>query len=118
MKRMLEEFANGNILPNLGVDMDNHMHTVTVDFVAERINYHSENETERLDKANNSFYDVTVRLQETLTKEQSDIYRDCEVAYSELDAETMHFYYEAGFGDAVRFIMGWKEGVFQKSTNM
>ena len=98
--------------------MDDNLYTVTADFVAERINYHNENETERLDKAYNSFYDVTTQLQETLTKEQSEIFRDCEAAYSELDGETTHFYYEAGFGDAIRFIMGWKEGIFQKLTNM
>ena len=93
--------------------MNDHLHTATAEFVAERIDYHRENETEKLDKAYNSFYDVTARLKETLTNEQSEIFRDCEVAYSELDAEVMHFFYEAGFRDAVRFIMGWRDGLFQ-----
>ena len=90
--------------------MDSHLCMATAEFVAERINYHSENETERLDEAYNSFYAATIQLQETLSKEQSEIFRDCEATYSELDGETMHFYYEAGFGDAIRFIIGWKEG--------
>ena len=97
--------------------MNDHLHTATADFVAIRIDYHNENETERLDKAYDSFYTVTAQLQETLSEDQSKIYSDCEAAYSELDAETIHFYYEAGFGDAVRFIMGWRDGSFQELTS-
>ena len=92
--------------------MDDHMYMATAEFVAGRIDYFSENESEKLQKAYSLFYSMVTRLQETLTKEQSVMFRDCEAIYSELDSETMHFYYEAGFGDAIRFIMGWRDGSF------
>ena len=65
-------------------------------------------------KPYSSFSSVTSQLLETLSEEQSIIYRDCESNYCELDAETIHFYYEAGFSDAIRFVMGWKDGLFNK----
>ena len=95
--------------------MDDHLYMAMAEFVAERINFYGENEPEVLQKAHSSFYSAATKLRETLTKEQSKIFMDCEAIHSELDGETMHYYYEAGFSDAVRFIMGWKEGMFQKA---
>ena len=92
--------------------MHDHLYKATAEFVAKRIDFYGENEPERLQEAYSSFYSVVTKLRETLTKEQSKLFMDCEASYSELDSETMHFYYEAGFSDAVRFIMGWKEGLF------
>ena len=94
--------------------MDHHLQTATEEFVAERINYHRENESERLQKAYSSFYSKATQLQGSLTEEQAKIFTACEDNHSELDSEAIYYFYEAGFGDALRFIMGWGEGSLHK----
>ena len=89
--------------------MDDHLYTATAEFVTERINYHGANEPKGLQNAADAFKAAADTLQKTLTKEQTTLFLDAESRYSDLDGEQMRFYYEAGFGDAIRFIMGWRE---------
>jgi len=90
--------------------MNDHMYTAAMELVTERINYHGANESKGLLHAADVFKAVADRLKETLTEEQISLFMDCETFYSDLDGEQMRFYYEAGFADAIKFIMGWREG--------
>ena len=90
--------------------MDEHMYTTTAEFVTERINHHGANEPKGLQDAFEVFKEATAALQQSLTAEQNALYLDCETYYGSVDGEQMRFYYEAGFGDAIKFIMGWREG--------
>jgi len=90
--------------------MDDHMYTATMEFVTERINYHGANEPKGLQDAYDKFKIAADTLQKSLLTEQGTLYLDCETMYSDLDGEQMRAYYEAGFGDAIKFIMGWREG--------
>ena len=90
--------------------MNDHMYTVTMELVTERINYHGENESKGLARAANEFITAADCLKETLSKEQTALFFEAESKFSDLDGEQMRFYYEAGFADAIRFIMGWREG--------
>jgi len=90
--------------------MDDKMYTATMEFVTERVNYHGENEPKGLWDDYEAFKLAVERLKETLTKEQLELFLDCETFYSAVDGGQMRFYFEAGFGDAVQFIMGWREG--------
>ena len=93
-----------------GAVMNEHMYTATMEFVTERINYHGENEPKGLWNDYEAFKLAIARLKETLTEEQMALFQDCETFYSNVDGSQMRFYFEAGFGDAIRFIMGWREG--------
>jgi len=90
--------------------MDNHMYKATSEFVTERVNYHGANEARGLQNAHENFQTAVETLRKTLSTEQSALYLNCDTAYSGLDGEQMRFYYEAGFADAIRFIIGWREG--------
>ena len=86
------------------------MYSATMDFVTERVNYHGANEASGLLTAVDAFDVAVAHLKETLTEEQVALFLDCETMLSDVDGEQMRFYYEAGFADAVRFVMGWREG--------
>ena len=90
--------------------MDDYLYTAAMEVVTERVNYHGANEPKGLQDALNTFKSAVNRLQETLTTERAIFFMDCETYYSGLDGEQMRFYYEAGFADAVGFLLGWKEG--------
>ena len=90
--------------------MDEHMYTATMEFVTERINCHGENESKGLLDAYDNFKAAADRLKETLTKEQTELFLECETFFADVDGEQPRFYYEAGFGDAIKFILGWREG--------
>lgn len=77
------------------------------DFIVSRINYHGSNESECLKEAYLSFSDAVQKLRNTLTPEQEILFRKCENAYCVLDGETINFYYQAGFSDAICFLKSW-----------
>jgi len=77
------------------------------DFIVSRINYHGSNESECLKEAYLSFSDTVQKLRDTLTPEQEILFRKCENAYDVLDGETINFYYQAGFSDAICFLKSW-----------
>ena len=87
--------------------MDDHLNKAIAEFVTTRVNHHGENEPENISKAAAKLCGYAGRLQETLTHEQGFLFMDCEDAYAEVDGETMRYYYKAGFGDAIGFLMGW-----------
>lgn len=77
------------------------------DFIVSRINYHGSNESECLKEAYLNFSDAVQKLRDTLTPEQKILFRKCENAYGVLDEETINFYYQAGFSDAIYFLKSW-----------
>lgn len=77
------------------------------DFVVSRINYHGSNESECLKDAYLNFRNEVQKLRDTLTPEQEILFRKCENAYGILDGETINFYYQAGFSDAICFLKNW-----------
>lgn len=77
------------------------------DFIVSRINYHGSNESECLKEAYLSFSDAVQKLRDTLTPEQKILFRKCENAYGVLDGETINFYYQARFSDAICFLKSW-----------
>lgn len=89
--------------------MDENLYQVTDEFVAQRISYHGENETEAVNGAYMELRSRVERLRETLSEEQSALLRDCENAYHSSDGESGRYYYKAGFGDAIRFLLDWGE---------
>ena len=86
------------------------MYSATMEFVTERVNYHGANESSGLLTAVDAFDVAVAHLKETLTKEQVVLLLDCETMLSDVVGEQMCFYYEAGFADAIRFVMGWRAG--------
>ena len=87
--------------------MDCSLHKATEDFISRRINDHGMNEKDAVTEAYKSFRDDALRLKETLTGEQAALFKACEDTYALADGETCHYYYKAGFGDALRFLLGW-----------
>ena len=81
-----------------------------MELVTERINYHGANESKGLIHAAVAFKAIVDCLKETPTVEQTSLFLEAESKFSDLDGEQMRFYYEAGFADAIRFIMGCREG--------
>ena len=90
--------------------MNDHMYTVAMELVTERINHHGANESKGLIHAADAFKVAADCLKVTLTKEQATLFLEAESKFSDLDGGQMRSYYEAGFADAIQFIMGWKEG--------
>ena len=87
--------------------MDEHLHQVTEEFITERVNYHGQNEPDAVYEAYMDLHTKAERLRDTLNNEQAILLRKCEDVYRFDDGETMRFYYTAGFGDAIRFLMDW-----------
>ena len=77
------------------------------DFVVSRINYNGSNESECLKEAYLNFRNEVQKLRDTLTPEQEILFRKCENSYGVLDGETINFYYQAGFSDAICFLKSW-----------
>lgn len=87
--------------------MDKEMEKDIDEFIVSRINYHSSNESEGLEDAYLSFSDAVQKLRDTLTPEQEFLFRKCENSYGVLEGETINFYYQSGFSDAVNFFKRW-----------
>lgn len=87
--------------------MDENLYKVTEEFITQRVNYHGKNETETVNGAFMELRACVERLRETLSEEQLLLLRKCENAYRVADGETQRFYYKAGFGDAIRFLLDW-----------
>lgn len=87
--------------------MDKNLQQVTDEFITERVNYHSKHEADVLTDAFVQFSDHAKHLCDTLTEEQSLLFRKCDNAYRHLESECQRFYYKAGFGDAISFLLNW-----------
>jgi len=83
------------------------MYETTAEFITERVNYHGAHETGGIQQAAEDLCTSVKRLQETFTEEQEILFRDCEMAYSYVDGETMRYFFKAGFGDAIHFLLDW-----------
>jgi len=89
--------------------MDESLRAATDEFVNQRVSYYGKNETEAVNGAYMELRACADRLREALNEEQERLLRFCENAYHVADGETRQFYYKAGFDDAIRFLMNWKE---------
>jgi hypothetical protein len=89
--------------------MDKEFGKATDEFITRRINWHGGHETEAVNSAYLELRGTAERLGETLTEEQRLLLRSCENAYRVADGETERFYYKAGFGDAIRFLLRFGE---------
>ena len=89
--------------------MDKNFEQAKEEFIGQRINYYGQNETDAVNDAFMTLRANVDRLCETLTGDQIRLLRACEDAYRLSDGETGNFYYRAGFGDAIRFIMSWTQ---------
>ena len=87
--------------------MDENLCRVTAEFITERVNYHGQQEPGNIGAAAEKLYATVEKLRQTLTDEQILTLRDCENFFAEVDGETMRYYFKAGFGDAVRFLLDW-----------
>ena len=89
--------------------MDESLRKVTDEFITERVSYHGRNEAKAVNDAFMELRAKVERLHETLNDEQLLLLRTAENAYRVADGETQQFYYKAGFGDAIHFLMSWSE---------
>ena len=77
--------------------------------VLERINGYGECESTAVQASFQRFDTAMNRLKSTLSPEQCQLLIDCENAISEVDGETMNYYYRAGFADAVTLMNGGRK---------
>jgi len=89
--------------------MDEHLSKVSEEFITGRISWHGQNEIKEVNDAYIKLRTLVERLSETLTEEQKRLLRDCENAYRISIGETERFYYKAGFGDAIKFLLQFNE---------
>ena len=87
--------------------MDENLYQVTAEFITERVNYHGQQELGNIGEAAEKLCVTVEKLRRTLTDEQILTLRDCENLFTEVDGETMRYYFKAGFGDAIRFLLDW-----------
>jgi len=87
--------------------MDRSLYAAIEEFVSLRLGHHGINEKDAVTDAYQAFHDAAKRLRETLDTKQDDLFKSCEDAYAFIDGETCYFYYKSGFGDALRFLLGW-----------
>jgi hypothetical protein len=73
------------------------------------VSWHGQHETAAANGAFMELRSLVERLRETLTEDQKLLLRDCENAYRVADGETERFYYRAGFGDAIKFLLRFGE---------
>ena len=83
------------------------LHEATAEFITERVNYHGTNLTAGVSEAFDDFDERMKELGETLTEPQKALHLEVETAHSEAFGEVQRFYFEAGFGDAIRFVLAW-----------
>lgn len=89
--------------------MDEHSEKVSEEFITQRLSWHGQNETDAVNGAYMELRTLVERLRETLTEEQRLLLRDCENAYRISIGETERFFYKAGFGDAINFLLHFGE---------
>jgi len=88
--------------------MDESLCKAREEFVAQRINHHRKNEPPAVNDAYMELFSCVERLRETLSEQQSLLLRNCENAYHLLDGESGRFFYNAGWSDAIRFLLDGK----------
>ena len=87
--------------------MDRSLYTATEEFVSLRITHHELSEKGAVTEANETLREAALRLRASLDGGQSALFKACEDAYAFADGETRYHYYKTGFGDALRFLLGW-----------
>lgn len=87
--------------------LDDSMKKAIAEFVTNRINYHSRNESKAVSEVHAGFRAALDTLGAALDKDQTSLLRTVENASLEVHGEVGRFFYEAGFGDAIMFLMGW-----------
>ena len=87
--------------------MDENLYRVTAEFITERVNFHGRQESGNIGEAAEKLCAAVGNLRQTLTDEQVLMLMDCENFFAEVDGETMRYYFKAGFGDAIRFLLDW-----------
>ena len=83
------------------------LHEATAEFITERVNYHGTHLTTGASEAFDDFDQRMKELGETLTEPQKVLLLEMETAHSDAFGEIQRFYFEAGFGDAIRFVLAW-----------
>jgi len=89
--------------------MDEHLGKVSEEFITQRLGWHGQNETDAVNGAYMELRALVERLSKTLAEEQRLLLRDCKNAYRVSTGETERFYYKAGFGDAINFLLHFGE---------
>jgi len=79
-------------------------------FILRRINDCGMRGSESVDKAYEILEDCSEKLRNKLNSEQQELFLECENAFALVDGELMQCYYRAGFSDAIKFLMGWRDG--------
>jgi len=87
--------------------MVKNLYECTAEFITDMVNYHGANEPGPIQTALTKMQVSVDRLTDTMTTEQKEVLKDVENDYSLVDGETMRYYYKAGFGDAIRFLVDW-----------
>mgnify|MGYP005766109623 FL=1 len=88
------------------------MRAAVEEFILQRINICGAHESPGLQTAREQFKLCIEKLNQTLSDQQNSLYRECENTYALVDGETMQCYYRAGFADAVVFLLGWRDGIW------
>ena len=92
--------------------LNKEMRTAVEEFILQRINTCGAHESPGLQTAREQFKICIEKLNQTLSDQQNSLYRECENTYALVDGETMQCYYRAGFADAVVFLLGWRDGIW------
>ena len=92
--------------------LNKEMRTAVEEFILQRINTCGAHESPGLQTAREQFKLCIEKLNQTLSDQQNSLYRECENTYALVDGEAMQCYYRAGFADAVVFLLGWRDGIW------
>ena len=85
--------------------MDRSLQKALDDFILERVNSCSVNESKAVGEAYDALYESTERLRDKITPGQEKLLTACDNAFSLYEGEIMNCYYRAGFSDAVVFLL-------------
>ena len=87
--------------------MDRSLQKALDDFLLERVNSCSVQETEAVERAYDALYECAECLRDKISPEQERLLKACENAFSLYEGEIMNCYYRAGFSDAVVFLLNF-----------
>ena len=91
---------------------NNQMQAAVEEFILQRINACSSDESKGLQEAREQFRICAEKLNQVLSNQQKSLYIECENSFALMDGETIQCYYRAGFADAVVFLLGWRDGTW------
>ena len=89
--------------------MDVNLKQATSDLITTRVNFHGRRET---DVVSDAFAELKAKIEslnEKLDENQQLLLRAVENAVTAVIGENSRYYYKAGFGDAIGFVIGWVE---------